>query len=437
MSSTEPVSVHLLDPLPKTERHTNMCDRLRGMQKQDIHNNELVSVAMSRIQDVNANLKIECMVCRENVLRIPSCINGSKSVQLKRQYYHMRGTDGSNLLVVPEHVILLDAGQLIQASYWHDMHSSGMSRGIVSANGGVCGGCYRNANKPDNYSNLMDTMSKDSDVFTRNTTTFLQMKVMMNGFTSIKVNTLCTCSNLETKPCTSCVGNTYHQKTTCNELDLANIFQPMWIRGDAFGTGFEVWIANLHAVDLLYMHNGITDNTREIQSDQGEKMMQVHTFPRYHDKLHSSCFNKCLFSNKHVSCGSCGGGVGVTKIHCFDKFFHMECVQYCYICRMECVPRVGANTTLHNMDPSAMCVRLACSTCWNGTREEPRVVTVGQITVTVVDNNDVKRKCVKRAKVEKIVVQPLVRLSNEDAELPFLRIKGLLPVNSEELSWGV
>jgi hypothetical protein len=432
LSSIEVDSVNFLDHPHTEEGYTNMCDRLRAMHDQSIHNNDVVSIALSRILHANANCKIECMICREQVFSIPSCLHGRTPIELNRDYYHMRSADGSNLLMVPEHVIVLDAGQLIQASYWHDIHSSGMSRGIVSANGGVCGECYRTKNKL-NSSNLADAMCNNSDVFARNKTSFLNMKIILNGFSSIKVNTSCTC----TEQCTLCMGKTYESIRMCNKLDLAKIFQPMWIQGDVFGSGLEVWVTNLHAVSLFHIHKDVLNNIQEVKDDSGATMTQVQTVSRYHDKLHDSCVHSAFYSNKKISCGSCGGGIGATKIHCFEKFFHPECVQWCHICRVEFVPRIGASKVLHGVDSSAKCVRLACSRCWNGIgAQDQSVTTTAKTTVKVYDNkNSFKRVCIKRVKVEEKVLQPIVYRFNEDAKLPFLSAKRVLPVESEDMSW--
>jgi hypothetical protein len=377
-----------------------------------LHNNDLLEMASSCLTSFHGGFSICCQRCRKHVFTVG---------EMPWEYKNMKEFEGANycldsmqtkntLVLVPDHVLLLDAGMIVRASNC-TIGFNGFHSPLSPIDDKFCKDCCielakKGENKGEKPKDIESIKMKYSQVYQENVDLIKSLHLAeKNGYEILRVGHKCDCKKL-------CV----HKNHVCKRVMTANyslkkiekdnaknvvrvLFMPMGTSASTDREGLQIWILNTIGV------NAIRYSTKSIKS-QGNKKSTVVTISSSlisqkvvaRECVGQSYTNTCSYSDsdnviristscEDLKCAACGQGtfsketlrsllpnIGpllpfeqmrpMVWMEGFFNTFHLDtCVQTCQECDMTLVPRYGASKTQLDANPQAKCVPLDCPSC--------------------------------------------------------------------------
>jgi hypothetical protein len=334
----------------------------------------LMDEALRRFTQFHGGVSICCKLCKKTVFRLGESLWEHQSMlQFEAANSCIKSVNGfSTLILVPNHVLLLDAGMVVRASNY-GIGRRGFHSNLYGVDDKVCDDCCSKMKKDVNKPKSMESMKVGFPGIVRNNIDMMTSMndVRKNGITTIHVKHSCDCSKLGVQRdhvCNGMIRGDYDtQKLKKGSADdaLRVIFVSIGSSDTTHREGLHIWIVNTLGSTAVEYSPGCIKMNKLVS--RKEVTVSSTLFSR--TLVTNVCWGK-RFNNtvktKDLKCAACGERTKgpMVWIQGFYNVFHVNtCVQTCVECDNTLVPRYGASSTQFALNPDAKCLPLACARC--------------------------------------------------------------------------
>ena len=370
------------------------------------YSDDLLELAYSSMTNFHGGVSVCCTRCMKDVFRVGEMPWENQNMKpFEAAKYCLKSIYvGNTLVLVPHHVLLLDAGMILRASNVtigvNTFHSP-----LSPIDDKFCKDCCLEMNNEGKQMQDMESIKmKYSEVQKRNVDMMKSLRDAKKcGIKSLLVQHQCDCKNLcveRTHICKSVITGNYSLNKmatgSANNL-LRVIFVPSGTSGSTDREGLQIWIMNTTGANAVRYSEGAIKANRHKKFKQVSISSALLSQKLVTDEcLKQSYTNTCTFSNdviyvsdycEDLKCAACGQGTfgqGVLAnslprlqwllpfaqmrpmvwMQGFFNTYHLDtCVQTCAECDNTLVPRYGASQTQLDGNAKAKCVPLDCAWC--------------------------------------------------------------------------
>jgi hypothetical protein len=330
--------------------------------------------ALRRFTQFHGGVSVGCKGCKKTVFRLGGASwEHSNMMQFESSNSCIQSVNTfSKLVLVPDHVLLLDAGMVIRASNY-SIGQKGFHSNIYGVDEKICDDCCgkmkRNAKKPIS----MESMKVPYTGIIRNNVDMMKSMddVRKKGIKTIGVKHNCDCSNLGVQRnhgCKRVIRGDYDTKKLEKgegEESVRVIFISIGSSDSTHREGLHIWIVNTLGCTAVEYSPGCIKSNKVPATDEVTVSSTFFSRTLVTNLCWGQRFNDSgrIKDLKCAACGECTKGPMIW-IQGFYNVFHLDtCVQTCVECDKTLVPRYGASTAQLAVNPNAVCLPLACARC--------------------------------------------------------------------------